>query len=116
MQCFYKEYNFVRHDHSDVADDGVIEKPGFIAFLKKIVSLSEPPYIASETLTAWQRRNHPWLELSDVHKEMTEGVRVTVIPFYMGCREAHSPQSNDVYWVSNDARLHEESFLNRPVG
>ncbi|CAG9104157.1 unnamed protein product [Plutella xylostella] len=39
--------------------------------------------------------NHPWLELSDVHCETTEGVRVTVIPFYMGSREA---QNSAVYW------------------
>lgn len=49
-----------------------------------------------ETLKAWQEKNHPWLELSDVHKETTENVRVTVIPFYMGCRESHN---NNVYWV-----------------
>lgn len=50
-----------------------------------------------DTLRAWQQKNHPWLELSDVHKETTEGIRVTVIPFYMGCRE--TPASS-VYWVS----------------
>ncbi|ROT75550.1 hypothetical protein C7M84_005906 [Penaeus vannamei] len=47
-----------------------------------------PPFGARETLKAWQERNHPWLELSDVHKETTENIRVTVIPFYMGCRES----------------------------
>src|SRR5580698_7062481 len=49
-----------------------------------------------ETLKAWQEKNHPWLELSDVHKETTENVRVTVIPFYMGCRIS---QNTTVYWV-----------------
>lgn len=53
--------------------------------------------MAQETLRAWQKKNHPWLELSDVHRESTEGVRVTVIPFYMGCRES---QTTAVYWVS----------------
>lgn len=43
--------------------------------------------MARDTLRAWQEKNHPWLELSDVHKETTEKVRVTVIPFYMGFRE-----------------------------
>lgn len=56
----------------------------------------DPPYVAQETLRAWQNKNHPWLELSDVHKETTENIRVTVIPFYMGCRESHT---NSVYWV-----------------
>ena len=40
-----------------------------------------------DTLRAWQEKNHPWLELSDVHKETTENIRVTVIPFYMGYRQ-----------------------------
>lgn len=45
-----------------------------------------PPFIARDTLKAWQEKNHPWLELSDVHRETTENIRVTVIPFYMGMR------------------------------
>ena len=57
----------------------------------------DPPFVAQETLRAWQQKNHPWLELSDVHKETTENIRVTVIPFYMGCRES---QTTSVYWVN----------------
>lgn len=57
---------------------------------------------AQDTLRAWQQKNHPWLELSDVHKETTEGIRVTVIPFYMGCRE--TPASS-VYWWRYCIRL-----------
>ena len=57
---------------------------------------SDPPFVAKETLKSWQDRNSPWLELSDVHKETTENVRVTVTPFYMGCRES---QNSNVYWV-----------------
>ena len=48
-------------------------------------------------LVHWQEKNHPWLALSDVHKETTEKVRVTVIPFYMGSKEA---QGSHVYWVN----------------
>lgn len=62
----------------------------------------DPPFIAQETLKAWQNKNHPWLELSDVHKETTENVRVTVIPFYMGCRESHA---SSVYWWRYCIRL-----------
>ena len=47
----------------------------------------DPPFAAQDTLRAWQEKNHPWLELSDVHKETTENIRVTVIPFYMGFRQ-----------------------------
>lgn len=64
---------------------------------------NDPPFTAQETLRAWQNKNHPWLELSDVHKETTENIRVTVIPFYMGCRE--SSTSNSVYWWRYCIRL-----------
>nr|CAD7443635.1 unnamed protein product [Timema bartmani] len=62
----------------------------------------DPPFGAQETLRAWQKKNHPWLELSDVHKETTENVRVTVIPFYMGCRES---QAASVFWWRYCIRL-----------
>lgn len=58
--------------------------------------------MARETLRAWQEKNHPWLELSDVHRETTENIRVTVIPFYMGMREA---QNSHVYWWRYCIRL-----------
>ncbi|KAJ6635822.1 polymerase delta-interacting protein 2 [Pseudolycoriella hygida] len=62
----------------------------------------DPPFEAQDTLKAWQKKNHPWLELSDVHRETSEGIRVTVIPFYMGCRET---QSASVYWWRYCIRL-----------
>jgi len=66
----------------------------------------DPPYSAQETLRAWQEKNHPWLELSDVHKETTEGIRVTVIPFYMGYRQGQGEsQQNNVYWWRYCIRL-----------
>jgi len=60
---------------------------------------ADPPFVGQDTLKAWQEKNHPWLDMSDVHKETTENVRITVIPFYMGCRE--TPASS-VYWVRNE--------------
>ncbi|XP_039298845.1 polymerase delta-interacting protein 2 isoform X6 [Nilaparvata lugens] len=65
-------------------------------------SEKDPPFAAQETLRAWQKKNHPWLELSDVHKETTENVRITVIPFYMGCRDS---QTSSVYWWRYCIRL-----------
>jgi polymerase delta-interacting protein 2 len=62
----------------------------------------EPAFSARDTLKAWQEKNHPWLELSDVHKETTENIRVTVIPFYMGRRESHN---SNVYWWRYCIRL-----------
>ncbi|XP_017963476.1 polymerase delta-interacting protein 2 [Drosophila navojoa] len=63
---------------------------------------AEPPFVGQDTLKAWQEKNHPWLDMSDVHKETTENVRITVIPFYMGCRE--TPASS-VYWWRYCIRL-----------
>lgn len=44
-------------------------------------------YIPRDVLHPWRERNHSWLELSQVHRETTHGVRVTVMPFFMGHRE-----------------------------
>jgi len=66
----------------------------------------DPPYVAQDTLKAWQEKNHPWLELSDVHKETTENIRVTVIPFYMGYRQGQGEnQQSNVYWWRYCIRL-----------
>ena len=80
----------------------------------------DPPFAAQDTLRAWQEKNHPWLELSDVHKETTENIRVTVIPFYMGFRQgfeetmvymwlnmffSRENQQNNVYWWRYCIRL-----------
>ncbi|XP_043510013.1 polymerase delta-interacting protein 2 [Frieseomelitta varia] len=62
----------------------------------------DPCFVAQETLRAWQKKNHPWLELSDVHKETTENVRVTVIPFYMGYR---GNQTTAAHWWRYCIRL-----------
>ena len=43
-------------------------------------------YAARDTLREWQEKNHPWLELTDIHRETTENIRVTVMPFYIGSR------------------------------
>ena len=50
-----------------------------------------------ESLKAWQESNQPWLELSDVYKRTTNGVRVTVIPFYIGVKE--EDEKKKLYWV-----------------
>lgn len=62
----------------------------------------DPPFVAQKTLRVWQKKNHPWLELSDVHRETTEGVRVTVIPFYMGSRGS---LNSACYWWRYCIRL-----------
>ncbi|XP_011497602.1 PREDICTED: polymerase delta-interacting protein 2 [Ceratosolen solmsi marchali] len=92
--------------HEDILPYTTNEKPAlqhelFDKFLS-YHSDKDPPFIAQDTLQAWQKKNHPWLELSDVHKETTENLRVTVIPFYMGCRDS---QAASVYWWRYCIRL-----------
>lgn len=61
-----------------------------------------PPFSSSAALRVWHERNHKWLELSDVHRETTENIRVTVIPFYMGARTL---QQNQSFWWRYSIRL-----------
>ena len=50
------------------------------------VSSATSEYTSRETLIAWRNKNHKWLELTEVRRETTNGIRVTVMPFYMGAR------------------------------
>ena len=54
-----------------------------------------PLYVPRDMLSAWRDKNHHWLSLSEVHRETTEGLRVTVMPFYMGRRDEGQ---GSVYW------------------
>ncbi|KRX94205.1 polymerase delta-interacting protein 2 [Trichinella pseudospiralis] len=63
---------------------------------------SKLSWIGRETLKAWKAKNYPWLALSSVHRETTDSIRVTVIPFYMGSREA---QNAIIYWWRYCVRL-----------
>ena len=58
-----------------------------IPVLKPVYATVSHVFIPVDIAILVQEKNHPWLELSDVHKETTENIRVTVIPFYMGFRE-----------------------------
>lgn len=59
-------------------------------------------YIPREMLMVWREKNHRWLELTDVHRQTTQGVRVTVMPFYMGQREI---QQVLTYWWRYSIRV-----------
>ncbi|XP_033627127.1 polymerase delta-interacting protein 2-like isoform X1 [Asterias rubens] len=92
--------------HEDILPYSTTEKNPiqhelFDKFLEQNSGL-DPNFVAKDTLKAWQEKNHPWLELSDVHRETTENVRVTVIPFYMGARVS---QDSSVYWWRYCIRL-----------
>lgn len=92
--------------HEDVlpytsAEETPLEHELFDNFLEYTPD-NDPQFLARDDLIAWQTKNYPWLELSDVHRETTENIRVTVIPFYMGSRES---QSHVVYWWRYCIRL-----------
>ncbi|UJR15858.1 hypothetical protein I4U23_002784 [Adineta vaga] len=65
-------------------------------------SESNPNFVPREYLKSWQDRHHLWLELSDVSKDVTHQIRVTVIPFYMGSR---SSQGVTVHWWRYSIRI-----------
>lgn len=58
--------------------------------------LTEPSFAAREALQSWQEKNHKWLELTDVHRESTNNVRITVMPFYMGIK--NTLPTPDYWW------------------
>lgn len=65
-------------------------------------SEASPNFVPREHLKSWQERHHTWLELSDVSKDVTHQIRVTVIPFYIGSRSA---QGTSVHWWRYSIRI-----------
>ncbi|KAL4223435.1 polymerase delta-interacting protein 2 [Mactra antiquata] len=66
----------------------------FDKFLTPVIEPDQSTkYVGKDALKSFQDANHPWLCLSDVYKETTENIRVTVIPFYMGNQESYNK-----YW------------------
>ena len=70
-------------------------------FQKFLAPTEDGTLQAQSTLHNLLETNHPYLELCDVHKETTENIRVTVMPFYMGFREQQQKNSK-VWWVSRN--------------
>jgi len=62
-------------------------------------------------LSLLQAHKHHWLELADVYKEVTEDIRVTVMPFYMG--KNLSLDESQSFWWRYIIRL--ENLSTRPV-
>ena len=73
-------------------------------FLCDIPSLYTPgpSYIARDVLGLWRERNRDWLELNEVHRETTNGIRVTVMPFFMGHRDNGGGR---VFWWRYNIRI-----------
>ena len=68
----------------------------------EVVSLVGPAYIPRDVLGLWRERNHDWLELNEVHRETTNGIRVTVMPFFMGHRDTNGAR---VFWWRYNIRI-----------
>lgn len=64
--------------------DSEASRFAFVVFIgNDSVFLQAPNFVPREYLKSWQERHHLWLESSDVSKDVTHQIRVTVIPFYM---------------------------------
>ena len=72
-------------------------------------TLPLPPeisYAPRDSLRAWQEKNIQWLEWTDVHRETTRGIKVTVIPFYVGYKASSSSTTGGhVHWWRYNIRL-----------
>lgn len=93
-------------NHEDILpymsnEENPIQHELFDKFLIKD-STKVPTFSPSSSLHIWHEKNFRWLELSDVHRETTDDIRVTVIPFYMGSR---SIQHNESFWWRYSIRL-----------
>ena len=54
-------------------------------------NVSEEDFVSFEpqsSLLKWQQNYHQFMELSDVYKQTSNNISVTVMPFYMGLRES----------------------------
>jgi len=73
---------------------------------------SVPPasLIASESLRQVEKENHEWMDSTEIHSETTEGIRVTIIPFFAGPQGC---QQNETFWWRYCVRL--ENLTNDPV-
>lgn len=95
--------DYVAHDDIipySTQDKSPIQHELFERFLASKEEMSDSDsmvFAPQSTLLAWQEKNHTFLEMSEVHKETTEDIRVTVIPFYMGFKDQ---QNTNVYWVN----------------
>ncbi|XP_020624216.1 polymerase delta-interacting protein 2-like [Orbicella faveolata] len=76
---------FSRPIHHELFDRFLYPEPGRV-----------PSFAPREALQSWQEKNHKWLELTDVHRETTNNIRITVMPFYMGVKNTLPTQ--DYWW------------------
>ncbi|VDP45085.1 unnamed protein product [Schistosoma curassoni] len=56
----------------------------------------DPPFIPTDHLRRWIEARKQSLEVTSIHREVTEGIQTTVMPFYMGRRVTEDRKENDV--------------------
>lgn len=92
--------------HNDVLPYKSTEKTPIVHDLFEKFFLFDPKstslFSAKDNLKAWQDSNHPWLELSDICIRVTQNIKVTVIPFYIGVKE---DQKKKLYWWRYSIRI-----------
>lgn len=73
--------------------------------------LTKVPHLrGNDLLHEWRKKNKKSLEVSDVYRETTDGIQVTVIPFFMGVKAG---QHNKTFWWRYCVRL--ENLTAEPV-
>lgn len=82
----------------------------FKQFFSPSSDMNSGGYSPRDVLYNWRSQNQHWLALTDVHIETTSGIRVTVMPFFMGTREV---EHSKVHWWRYSIRL--ENFSNEHV-
>lgn len=77
-----------RHSiHHELFDKFFTYKPG-----------KELCFSGNNTLKAWEKKNTSWLDLSQVYKESSNGIKVTAIPFYIGYQKRKHTNSLKHWW------------------
>ena len=78
--------------------------------------------VPSDSLLQLGEESNKWLDGTDVDSEVTEGIRVTIIPFFVGLKAGNAgsgvssfsgSDSGEVYWWRYCVRL--ENLTNEPV-
>ncbi|XP_018648034.1 hypothetical protein Smp_024500.1 [Schistosoma mansoni] len=92
------EMDYVFHD--DIIpyvpqDASPIKNQYFSEFLLSAPD-KDPPFIPTDHLKRWIEARKQSLEVTSIHREVTEGIQTTVLPFYMGRRVTEDKKENDV--------------------
>lgn len=94
----------------DLFDKFLVQSPVEANNKGKKNSIEKPHFTATDSLKSWEESNQPWLVLSHVYKRTTNGIKVTVIPFYIGVKEE---QGKKLYWWRYSIRI--ENTASNPV-